>query len=55
VRLLDANPLRTRPHWNSASPGVEVRGPQTLGGISVAGAIAATTAVVAVILLTRLL
>jgi hypothetical protein len=50
VKLLGAIPPGTRLHLNSASPGVEVGGSQTLGGSSVGGAtaIAATVAIVVV-------
>jgi hypothetical protein len=50
VRLLDADPLGTRPHLNSAGPGVEEGGPQTLGGRGVGGATttAAATAAAAI-------
>jgi hypothetical protein len=49
VRLLDADPPRTRPHLNGASPGVEVGGPHTLGGRGVGGATpTAATAIVAI-------
>jgi hypothetical protein len=49
VRLLDTDPLRTRPHLNSDGPWVEVGGPQTLGGKGVG--VSTATATVAVILL----
>jgi hypothetical protein len=58
VRLLDTNPPPpspppppgSRPHLNGASLGVEVGGPQTLGGKGVGGATptAATAAIVVV-------
>jgi hypothetical protein len=41
----------TRPHLNSVGPGVEVGGPQTLGGRGVGGATATAIIVVVVILL----
>jgi hypothetical protein len=47
-------PRGTRPHLNSADPGVEAGGPQTLGGSGVGGATATAVVagvVVAVILL----
>jgi hypothetical protein len=49
VRLLDTDPLGTRPHLNSDGPGVEVGGPQTLSGKGVGGF--TVTAIIAVILL----
>jgi hypothetical protein len=44
VRLLDADPLGTRPHLNSVSPGVEVGEPWTLGDRDVGEATATATA-----------
>jgi hypothetical protein len=56
VRLLDSNPPpQTRPHLNSVSPGVEVGGPQTIGGSGVVGATTTVVTVVIVLLLARLL
>jgi hypothetical protein len=44
-------PSGTRPHLNNVSLGVEVGGPQTLGGRDVAGATATSAAVEVLLLL----
>jgi hypothetical protein len=57
-RLLDANPpspTGTRPHLNSAGPGVEVGGPQNLGDNGVARATTTTVVVIATIVVVAVL
>jgi hypothetical protein len=42
---------KTRAHFNSANPGVEVGGPQTIGGSGVGGATTTITAIVVAVVL----